>query len=85
MASWQLPDAKTRFGEGLHAAPEKEVLAAPVLSTKFLSAVTFGEWQRGMERTRVQNRIKDEVIESWVVRRRGAARIHGLVVATKND
>lgn len=85
----------------------------------FLSAVTFGELQRGIERTRVQNRIKAEEIESWVERVAGSARIlsmdpvcfrewarlmegkqehlledamiaatariHGLVVATRND
>ena len=85
----------------------------------FLSAVTFGELQRGIERTRVQNRIKAEEIESWVERLAGSAqilsmdaacfrewarlmegkqehlledamiaataRIHGLVVATRND
>jgi len=85
----------------------------------FLSAVTFGELQRGIERTRAQNRIKAEEIESWVERLGGAAqilsmdapcfrewarlmegkqdhlledamiaataRIHGLVVATRND
>ena len=85
----------------------------------FLSVVTFGELQRGIERTRVQNRIKAEEIESWVERLAGSARIlsmdavcfrewarlmegkqehlledamiaatariHGLVVATRND
>lgn len=85
----------------------------------FLSAVTFGELQRGIERTRAQNRIKAEEIESWVERLAGTsqilpmdascfrewarlmegkqeqlledamiaatARIHGLVVATRND
>jgi toxin FitB len=85
----------------------------------FLSAVTFGELQRGIERTRLQNRIKAEEIELWVVRLAGSAqilpmdavcfrecarlmegkqdqlledamiaataRIHGLVVATRND
>ena len=85
----------------------------------FLSAVTFGELQRGIERTRLQNRIKAEEIESWVERLAGSARIlsmdavclrewarlmegrqehlledamiaatariHGLVVATRND
>jgi len=85
----------------------------------FLSAVTFGELQRGIERTRPQNRIKAEEIESWVERLAGSARIlsmdavcfrewarlmegrqehlledamiaatariHGLVVATRND
>ncbi len=85
----------------------------------FLSAVTFGELQRGIERTKGQNRIKAEEIESWVDRLAGStqilsmdavcfrewarvmegkqdhlledamiaatARIHGLVVATRND
>ena len=85
----------------------------------FLSAVTFGELQRGIERTRAQNRIKAEEIELWVDRLAGSsqilamdavcfrewarlmegkqehlledamiaatARIHGLVVATRND
>lgn len=85
----------------------------------FVSAVTFGELQRGIERTRIQNRIKAEEIESWVNRLAGSsqilpmdagcfrewarlmegkqdhlledamiaatARIHGLVVATRND
>jgi toxin FitB len=85
----------------------------------FLSAVTFGEFQRGIERTRAQNRTKAEEIESWVERLSGTsqilpmdaicfrewgrlmegkqehlledamiaatARIHGLVVATRND
>lgn len=85
----------------------------------FLSAVTFGELQRGIERTRLQNRIKAEEIESWVERLAATtqilsmdaacfrewarlmegkqdrlledvmiaatARIHGLVVATRND
>jgi predicted nucleic acid-binding protein len=85
----------------------------------FLSAVTFGELQRGIERTRGQNRIKAEEIESWVDRLAdgsqilpmdptcfrewarlmegkqdhllddamiaATARIHGLVVATRND
>lgn len=85
----------------------------------FLSAVTFGEFQRGIERTRAQNRTKAEEIESWVERLAGTsqilpmdtscfrewarlmegeqehlledamiaatARIHGLVVATRND
>jgi predicted nucleic acid-binding protein len=85
----------------------------------FLSAVTFGELQRGIERTRVQNRIKAEEIESWVERLAASsqvlsmdvvcfrewarlvegkqehlledamiaatARVHGLVVATRND
>ena len=85
----------------------------------FLSAVTFGELQRGIERTRAQNRIKAEEIESWVERVAASsqilsmdvvcfrewarlmegkqehllenamiaatARIHGLVVATRND
>jgi toxin FitB len=84
----------------------------------FLSAVTFGELQRGIERTRLQNRIKAEEIESWVGRLADStqilpmdaacfrewarlmegkqdhlledamiaatARIHGLVVATRN-
>jgi len=85
----------------------------------FVSAVTFGELQRGIERTRAQNRIKAEEIERWVNRLAGSsqilpmdavcfgewarlmegkqehlledamiaatARIHGLVVATRND
>jgi predicted nucleic acid-binding protein len=85
----------------------------------FLSAVTFGELQRGIERTRPQNRIKAQEIESWVDRLTGSAqilsmdavcfrewarliegkqdhlledamiaataRIHGLVVAKRND
>ena len=85
----------------------------------FLSAVTFGELQRGIERTRAQNRIKAEEIESWMERLSASsqilsmdvvcfrewaclmegkqehllenamiaatARIHGLVVATRND
>lgn len=85
----------------------------------FLSAVTFGELQRGIERIRNQNRIKAEEIESWVERLAGTsqilpmdatcfrewarlmegmqdhlledamiaatARIHSLVVATRND
>jgi predicted nucleic acid-binding protein len=85
----------------------------------FLSAVTFGELQRRIERTRGLNRIKAEEIESWVDRLAGGsqilpmdptcfrewarlmegkqdhllegamiaatARIHGLVVATRND
>ena len=85
----------------------------------FVSAVTFGELQRGIERTRAQNRIKAEEIELWVDRLAGSsqilamdaicfrewahlmegkqdhlledamiaatARIHGLVVATRND
>ena len=85
----------------------------------FLSAVTFGELQRGIERTRGQNRIKVQKIESWVERLAAStqilnmdavcfrewaglmegkrehlledamiaatARIHGLVVATRND
>jgi len=84
----------------------------------FLSAVTFGELQRGIERIRAQNRSKAEEIESWVERLTGTsqilpmdaicfrewarlmegkqehlledamiaatARIHGLVVATRN-
>jgi predicted nucleic acid-binding protein len=84
-----------------------------------LSAVTFGELQRGIERTRGQNRIKVQKIESWVERLAAStqilnmdavcfrewaglmegkrehlledamiaatARIHGLVVATRND
>ncbi len=84
----------------------------------FLSAVTFAELQRGIERIRTQNRIKAEEIESWVDRLAGTsqilpmdgvcfrewarfieekqehlledvmiaatARIHGLVVATRN-
>lgn len=41
----------------------------------FLSAVTFGELQRGIERTRVQNRIKAEEIESWVERLAGSSQI----------
>ncbi len=41
----------------------------------FLSAVTFGELQRGIERTRPQNRIKAEEIESWVERLAGTAQI----------
>ena len=85
----------------------------------FLSAVTFGELQRGIERTRAQDRIKAQEIESWVERLANStqiltmdavcfrewarlmegkqdrlledamiaatARIHGLVVATRND
>ena len=85
----------------------------------FLSVVTFGELQRGIERIRAQNRTKAEEIESWVERLTGTsqilpmdaicfrewarlmegkqehlledamiaatARIHGLVVATRND
>jgi predicted nucleic acid-binding protein len=85
----------------------------------FVSAVTFGELQRGIERTRAQNRIKPEEIESWVERLAASsqilpmsvacfrewarllegkqdhlledamiaatARIHGLIVATRND
>ena len=85
----------------------------------FLSAVTFGELQRGIERTRGQNRIKVQKIESWMERLAAStqilnmdavcfrewaglmegkrehlledamiaatARIHGLVVATRND
>jgi len=85
----------------------------------FVSAVTFGELQRGIERTRAQNRIKAEEIESWVERLAvssqilsmdvvcfrewarllegkqdhlledamiaATARIHGLIVATRND
>jgi len=84
----------------------------------FLSAVTFGELQRGIER-RAQDRIKAQEIESWVERLANStqiltmdavcfrewarlmegkqdhlledamiaatARIHGLVVATRND
>ena len=41
----------------------------------FLSAVTFGELQRGIERTRAQNRIKAEEIESWVERLAGTGQI----------
>jgi predicted nucleic acid-binding protein len=41
----------------------------------FLSAVTFGELQRGIERTRAQNRIKAEEIESWVERLAGTSQI----------
>jgi toxin FitB len=41
----------------------------------FLSAVTFGELQRGIERTRAQNRIKAEEIESWVERLAGSSQI----------
>lgn len=85
----------------------------------FLSAVTFGELQRGIERTRGRDRIKAEEIETWVERLAAStqvlsmdamcfrewarlmegkqdhlledamiaatARIHGLVVATRND
>jgi toxin FitB len=85
----------------------------------FVSAVTFGELQRGIERTRAQNRIKAEEIERWVNRLAvssqilpmdavcfrdwarlmegkqehlledamiaATARIHGLIVATRND
>ncbi len=85
----------------------------------FLSAVTFGELQRGIERTRGRDRIKAEEIETWVERLSASAqvltmdamcfrewarlmegkqdhlledamiaataRIHGLVVATRND
>ena len=84
----------------------------------FLSAVTFGELQRGIERTRGRDRIKAEEIETWVGRLSASAqvltmdamcfrewglmegkqdhlledamiaataRIHGLVVATRND
>ena len=47
----------------------------------FLSAVTLGELQRGIERTRVQNRIKAEEIESWVERLAGSARILSMDVA----
>ena len=41
----------------------------------FLSAVTFGELQRGIERIRAQNRIKAEEIESWVERLAGTNQI----------
>src|SRR6202021_1005900 len=41
----------------------------------FLSAVTFGELQRVIERTRAQNRIKAEEIESWVERLAGTSQI----------
>jgi toxin FitB len=41
----------------------------------FLSSVTFGELQRGIERTRAQNRIKAEEIESWVERLAGTSQI----------
>jgi toxin FitB len=41
----------------------------------FLSAVTFGELQRGIERIRAQNRIKAEEIESWVERLAGTSQI----------
>jgi predicted nucleic acid-binding protein len=41
----------------------------------FLSAVTFGELQRGIERTRSQNRIKAEEIESWVERLAGTSQL----------
>jgi len=41
----------------------------------FLSAVTFGELQRGIERTRARNRIKAEEIESWVERLAGTSQI----------
>ena len=41
----------------------------------FLSAVTFGELQRGIERTRAQNRIKAEEIESWVERLAGTSQL----------
>jgi toxin FitB len=41
----------------------------------FLSAVTFGELQRGIERTRAQNRIKAEEIESWVEQLAGTSQI----------
>jgi toxin FitB len=85
----------------------------------FLSAVTFGELQRGIERTRGRDRIKAVEIETWVERLAAStqvlsmdamcfrewarlmegkqdhlledamiaatARIHGLVVATRND
>lgn len=85
----------------------------------FLSAVTLGELQRGIERTRGRDRIKAVEIETWVERLAAStqvlsmdamcfrewarlmegkqdhlledamiaatARIHGLVVATRND
>ncbi len=41
----------------------------------FLSAVTFGELQRGIERTRAQNRIKAEEIELWLERLAGTSQI----------
>lgn len=41
----------------------------------FLSAVTFGELQRGIERTRAQSRIKAEEIDSWVERLAGTSQI----------
>lgn len=41
----------------------------------FLSAVTPGELQRGIERTRAQDRIKAQEIETWVERVAGSAQI----------
>jgi hypothetical protein len=41
----------------------------------FLSAVTLGELQRGIERTRAQDRIKAQEIEKWVERVAGSAQI----------
>lgn len=41
----------------------------------FLSAVTFGELQRGIERTRVRDRIRAQEIESWVERLAASAQI----------
>jgi predicted nucleic acid-binding protein len=47
----------------------------------FVSAVTFGELQRGIERTRAQNRIKAEEIESWVERLAASSQILSMDVA----
>ncbi len=41
----------------------------------FLSAVTFGELQRGIERTRAQNRIKALEMASWAERLAASAQI----------
>jgi toxin FitB len=47
----------------------------------YLSAVTFGELQRGVERTRERDRIKAEEIETWVERLAGSAQILAMDVA----
>ena len=41
----------------------------------FLSVVTLGELQRGIERTTARDRIKAEEIEAWVERLAGSAQI----------
>jgi toxin FitB len=41
----------------------------------FLSAVTFGEIQRGIERIRSQDRIKAQEIESWMEHLAGSSQV----------